>query len=80
MWISYFGPPKCFFSGNWGEFNKEGYCQINEKFNIETCTTTAESPFSNGIVEHHNLIVAEVMESFIRGWEKWARDSADLVC
>ena len=30
--------------------------------NTETCTTATESLFSNGNVEHHNLIVAEAME------------------
>ena len=35
---------------------------MNEKLNIEMCTITAKSPFSNGTVEHHNLIVAEAME------------------
>ena len=49
-------------SDNWAEFNNEGYQQMNEKLNIETCTTAAENPFSNGIMECHNLIVAETME------------------
>ena len=35
---------------------------MNKKLNIETCTTVAESPFSNGTVERQNLIVAEIME------------------
>ena len=35
---------------------------MNEKLNIETCTPAVESPFSNGTVECHNLIVAEAME------------------
>ena len=49
-------------SDNGGEFNNEGYWHINEKLNIETCTTAVESPFSNNTVECHNLIVAEAME------------------
>lgn len=61
MWISYFGAPKRFLSDNGGEFNNEGYRQMNEKLNIETCPTAAESPFSNGTVERHNLIIAEAM-------------------
>ena len=59
MWISYLG---AFVSDNGGEFNNEGYWQMNEKLNIETCITAVESPFSNGTVECHNLIVAESME------------------
>ena len=35
---------------------------MNEKLNVETATTAAESPFSNGIVERHNLILAEAMQ------------------
>ena len=62
MWISYFGPPKHFLSDNGGEFNNGGYWQMNEKLIIETCTTAVESPFNNGTVERHNLIVAEAME------------------
>ena len=35
---------------------------MNEKLNIETCTTAAENTFSNRTVERHNLIVGEAME------------------
>ena len=62
MGISYFELPKHFLSDNGEEFNNEGYWQMNEKLNIETCTTAVESPFINGTVEYHNLIVAEAME------------------
>ena len=39
---------------------------MNEKLNIETCTTAAESPFSNGTVEYRNLIVVEAMEKTLK--------------
>ena len=41
-------------------------------FNIETATTAAESPFSNGVVERHHLIVVEAMEKTVEdlGCEK----------
>ena len=35
---------------------------MNEKLNTETWITPAESTFSNGTVEHHNLIVTETMK------------------
>ena len=38
---------------------------MNEKLNIETCTTAAESPFSGGTVGCHNLMVAEAMEKVL---------------
>ena len=48
---------------------------MNEKLNIETCSTAVESPFSNGIVEHHNLIVAKAMEKILED-EKWELEIA----
>ena len=36
MWISYFGPPKCFLSDNGRELYFEGYQYMNKKLNIET--------------------------------------------
>ena len=59
IWIAYFGAPKQFLSDNGGEFSNEKYREMNEKLNIETLTTAAESPFSNGVVERHNQILAE---------------------
>ena len=38
---------------------------MNEKLNIETCSTSAESPFSNCTVECHNLRVAEAIEKIL---------------
>jgi hypothetical protein len=61
-WIAYFGSPRMFLSDNGGEFNNEEYREMNEQLNIHTATTAAESPFSNGIVERHNLTLAEAMK------------------
>ena len=61
IWFTYFGFPRKFLTDNGGEFSNERFREMNEKFNIETATTPAESPFSNGIVERHNLILAEAM-------------------
>ena len=61
IWIRYFGRPIKFFSDNGGEFANEEFKMMNEQLNIETVVTAAESPFSNGIVERHNRILAEAM-------------------
>ena len=61
IWISYFGSPRKFFSDNGGEFANEVLREMNEKLGIETVTTAAESPFSNGICERHNAILFETM-------------------
>ena len=62
MWIAYFGCPCKFLSDNGEELSNDSCREMNEKLNIETATTAAESPFSNGIVERHNLILAEAMQ------------------
>ena len=33
-----------------------------EKFNLSLKTTAANSPWSNGIVEHHNAILIEIIK------------------
>ena len=62
MWIAYFGCPGKFLSDDGAEFNNDGYREMNGKLNTETATTAAESPFNNGIVEKHNLILAKAMK------------------
>ncbi|XP_057305251.1 uncharacterized protein LOC130642182 [Hydractinia symbiolongicarpus] len=61
FWIAYFGSPSTILTDNGGEFSNEVLQEMNEKLNIETKTTAGESPFSNGIVERHNKILAETM-------------------
>ena len=61
MWIAYFGYPRKFLSDNGGEFINNSYQEMNEKLNIGTATTAAESPFSNEIADRHNLLKAEAM-------------------
>ena len=40
----------------------EGYWKMNENLNIRRLTTAVEITFGNGIMEHHDLKVAEAME------------------
>ena len=61
LWIAYFGTPLKFLSDNCGEFGNDVFREMNEKLNVETLTTAAESPFSNGTVERHNGILYEAM-------------------
>ena len=61
IWFCYFGFPRKFLSDNGGEFSNDLFREMCEKLNIVSTTTAAESPFSNGIVERHNLILSEAM-------------------
>ena len=62
IWISYFGAPRMFMSDNGGEFANEDFKVMCEKLNIDVANTAGESPFSNGIVERHNLVIGEAMK------------------
>ena len=59
IWISLFGPPSKFLSDNGGEFQNCEMRQLGETFNIKLMTTAAESPWSNGICEKLNGVLAQ---------------------
>ena len=58
-WVRIFGPPTKFLSDNGGEFINQELIELAEKFNIFIKTTAAESPWSNGLCERHNAILAD---------------------
>ena len=60
-WISIFGAPSKFFSDNGGEFSNEDYNEMCDSYSITIKKTTAESPFSNGLMERHNDILEEML-------------------
>ena len=59
VWISVYGCPDAFLSDNGGEFSNSKFREMCEKFNINVKTTAAESPWSNGICERHNKVLAD---------------------
>ena len=61
IWITIFGPANLFISDNGGEFVNED-C---ESFGINVKTTAANSPWSNGICERHNGLIAEAFNKII---------------
>ena len=60
IWIWVFGPPEKIFSDNEGGFIGEKFASMCAAFNITNKTTAAESPFSNGICERHNALIAHM--------------------
>ena len=54
IWITIFGSAKKFLVNNGEEFDNDEFRSLCENVNIRICTTAAESPWSNGIVERHN--------------------------
>ena len=60
-WISIFGTPNKFMADNGGEFANSEYVDLCENINIETQFSAAESPFSNGMVERHHIVLAQTV-------------------
>ena len=65
QWISVYGTPEKFLSDNGGEFNNPSLRELCEKCNIVVLTTAAESPWSNGLVESHNRVVADMVRKVV---------------
>ena len=60
-WIAIFGSPNELFADNGGEFNNDLLRDVAEFLNVSIHTTAAYSPWSNGIVERHNAILADII-------------------
>ena len=62
IWISVYGRPQKFLIDNGGEFANAEFLELAEQFGIHIKTTAAESAWSNGVVERHNLILGEMLD------------------
>ena len=60
-WICIHGPPKRLFSDLGGEFDSSEVRDMAENFNMEIITTAAYSPWSNGLLERHNMTLTEIL-------------------
>ena len=65
IWISVYGVPEKFLSDNGGEFANENFINMCEAMNINFKLTGAESPWSNGLVERHNLILGDMLDRIL---------------
>ena len=63
--ISIFGSVQKFLTDNGGEFVNPEFVELCEKFNVNIKTTPAESPWSNGMVERHNAIIAGMLDKVL---------------
>ena len=64
-WISVNGAAEKFLSNNGGEFVNEEFLTLCEQFNIVVQTTATDSPWSNGLVERHNLVLSEMLDKVL---------------
>ena len=65
-WIQIFGAPEKCLTDNGGEFANAEFLQMCEAMNITVKVTAAESPFSNGLVERHNFIIAVMINKTLQ--------------
>ena len=88
-WIAVYGTAEKFLSDNGGEFCNPEFINLCEGFNITVKTTAAESPWSNGLVERHNQIIASMLDKVIEdtgcsihialAWSVNAKNSLDNI-
>ena len=62
IWVSIFGTPLQLLCDMGLEFNNEDYREMGEKLNTTVKSTAAESPWSNGVNERHNVILGEMVK------------------
>ena len=61
IWISVYGFPEKFLSDNGDEFANHKFRELCEAAISVVKTTAAESPWSNGLCERHNLVISEMV-------------------
>ena len=64
-WVVVHGTVDKFLTDNGGEFVNEELMTLCEALNIKVHTTGAESPWSNGIIEGHNLVLSEMLNKVL---------------
>ena len=64
-WVQIYGAPEKFLTDNGKEFANLKFTDIAESMNITVKVTTAEPPFSNGLDERHNLIIADMRDNVL---------------
>ena len=63
--IGVWGTPQKFLSDNGGEFANSQFIEMCEKLNIRFILTAGSSPFSNGLVERHNLVLGDMLDKVL---------------
>ena len=63
--IGVWGTVEKFLSDNGGEFANSQFMEMCEKLNIRFILTAGESPFSNGLVERHNLVLSDMLDKVL---------------
>ena len=65
-WIQIYGSAEKFLTDNGGEFANSKFLEMCESMNIRVVTTATESPFSNGLIAQHNLVISEMLDKTLK--------------
>ena len=64
-WIAVYGAPKRIIHDNGGEFNNSKMAAFLSLMGVRPLTTSAYSPFQNGVVERHNAVLKSTMNRML---------------
>ena len=62
LWISVYGASKKFLTDNGGEFANSKFIEMAESLGITVKSMAEECPWSNDLIERHNLVLAEMLD------------------
>ena len=65
-WVTIFGVSNKYLVDNGGEFANREFITYCKNMNIQLCTTAAESPWSNGLVERHNAVLGMTVSKVMK--------------
>ena len=65
IWISVCGAPEKFLTNNASEFTSSKFIEMAESIDTTVKTTSVESPWSNGLIGWHNLVLAEILDKVL---------------
>ena len=65
VWVSVYGAPEKFLANNGGEFANAKFIEMAESLGITVKTTAAEAPWSNRLIERHNLVLADMLNKVL---------------
>ena len=65
IWVSVYGAPEKFLTNNGGKFANAKFIEMAESLGITVKTTIAEAPWSNRLVERHNLVPVGMLNNVL---------------
>ena len=74
-WINLFGSLNTVLNDNGGEFVSKEFFGLCENFNMKVKTIAVEAAWSNGICEHHNAIITDIILK-VRNYTNWHWETA----